>query len=62
MGLIPNDAQANIIFYYGMLSIPKPLSLAGNELDAHFDFPVVESIECVNSYFKERLRALVEEE
>jgi hypothetical protein len=58
--LSPSSAQAHVVFYYGILSIPKPLSLAGTELDEHFSFPVVESIEEVNSYFKERLRDLVE--
>ena len=60
VGLHLENAQANIIFYYGLLSIPKPLSIAGSELDEHFGFPVIESVEEVNSYFKERLRALVE--
>jgi hypothetical protein len=54
------SSNARIIFYYGLLSLPKPLALSGNELDTHFSFPVVESIEQVNSYFKERLRTLVE--
>jgi hypothetical protein len=62
LGLSPQSSQAYIIFYYGLLSIPKPLSLSGNELDKHFDFPVVESVERVNAYFKERLAALAEEE
>lgn len=60
-GLSIASSSARIIFYYGILSLPKPLALSGKELDAHFSFPVVESIEQVNSYFKERLRMLVEE-
>src|SRR4051794_14061319 len=53
-GLQPREVSARIVFYYGLLSIPKPLSIAGPELDEHFDFPVIESVERVNSYFKER--------
>jgi hypothetical protein len=60
-GLPVTNARANIIFYYGLLSIPKPLSLSGDELDTHFSFPVIESIEQVNAYFKQRLLSLVEE-
>jgi hypothetical protein len=62
MGIRPSSAQARIIFYYGLLSIPKPLALAGRELDEHFAFPVVEAIEQVNTYFRKRLYALIEEE
>jgi hypothetical protein len=60
-GLTPMIAEAKIIFYYGLLSIPQPLSLSGADLDDHFAFPVVETIEQVNSYFKSQLTALVEE-
>ena len=51
-----------IIFYYGLLSLPKPLAIAGEELDEHFSFPIVEAIEAVNDYFRRRLYALIEEE
>ncbi len=54
-GLAPHHAEARIIFYYGLLSIPKPLSLAGSDLDEHFDFPVMECMERVNAYFKSQL-------
>lgn len=62
MGIAATTAQARIIFYYGLLSIPKPLALAGTELDEHFTYPVVDSIEEVNAYFRKRLHALIEEE
>lgn len=61
-GVAPSSAQSRIIFYYGLLSLPKPLAIAGNELDAHFSFPVVEAVEAVNDYFRQRLYALIEEE
>ena len=48
-------AEAKIIFYYGLRSIPEPYSLIGDELDAHFGFDLVAAIELVNEYFKERL-------
>ena len=60
LGRDPNLAEAKIIFYYGVRSIPEPLSLVGDELDAHFDFPVVEAVEKVNSYFQERLYDIIE--
>lgn len=52
-------ARAHIIFYYGKCSIKKPFSLTKDELDAHFAFPVVDAIEEVNAYFKERLFAIL---
>lgn len=61
-GRNPRAANAHIVFYYGLRSIPEPLSLTKEQLDAHFDFPVVEAIESVNDYFKDRLHALIEEE
>ena len=62
MGINATSAQARIIFYYGLLSIPKPLALAGSELDEHFSFPVIATIERVNTYFRRRLHALIDEE
>jgi hypothetical protein len=38
--LNPIAAEARIIFYYGMRSIPRPWSLVKDELDGHFGFPV----------------------
>src|SRR5262249_26932270 len=42
--LKPIAAESRIIFYYGVRSIPRPWSLIKEELDAHFDFPVVPRI------------------
>jgi hypothetical protein len=61
-GLQPVSVQAHIVFYYGLLSIPKPLALAGTELDDHFGFPVIGAIEQVNDYFRHKLHSLIEEE
>jgi hypothetical protein len=56
----PEAAEARIIFYYGMRSIPRPWSLIRDEMDAHFGFPIVEKVEQANAYFKERLHKLLE--
>lgn len=53
-------AEAKIIFYYGVRSIPKPYSLIREELDEHFQFPIVDAVEEVNSYFRDRLHELLE--
>jgi hypothetical protein len=62
VGLAPETSHAHIIFYYGLLSLPPPLAIAGNALDEHFGFPVRDAIECVNGYFASRLKALVEDD
>lgn len=62
VGIEPISAQAHIVFYYGLLSIPKPLAIAGSELDDHFSFPVIGAVEHVNSYFRRALHQLIEEE
>jgi hypothetical protein len=62
LGLKPAGAHAHIIFYYGVRSIPEPLSIVGDQLDNHFNFPVWPAVEHVNDYFRRGLHALVEEE
>jgi hypothetical protein len=52
-------AEARIIFYYGLRSIPKPWSLDRDELDEHFGYPVVPKIEQANEYFRIRLHELL---
>ncbi|MBB3399691.1 hypothetical protein [Rhizobium sp. BK060] len=59
-GVSPVYSHAHILFYYGLLSIPAPLAISGKDLDEHFNFPVTGAIERVNSYFVERLHALIE--
>ena len=53
-------AEAKIIFYYGLRSIPEPYSLVGSELDEHFGFDLVAAIELVNEYFKQQLFKILE--
>lgn len=60
MGVTTDRAQAHIIFYYGLRSIPEPWSLVADELDQHFGFPVHAAIETVNDYFRSGLHALIE--
>lgn len=62
MGLSPRTSHAHIVFYYGLMSLPPPLAISGEELDDHFRFPVREAIEHVNAYFVSRLHGLIEEE
>jgi hypothetical protein len=57
--LRPEAAEAKIIFYYGVRSLPRPWSLVKGDLDEHFGFPVVEKIEQANEYFRTRLHALL---
>jgi hypothetical protein len=56
----PVAAEARIIFYYGVRSIPRPWSLVREDLDGHFGFPIVEKVEQANGYFRERLHQLLE--
>jgi hypothetical protein len=58
--LNPVAAEARIIFYYGIRSIPRPWSLVREELDNHFGFPVVARIEEANEYFRTKLHELLE--
>lgn len=60
-GLDVKEAFSHIIFYYGQCSIPKPFSLTGPELDAHFGWPVYDAVEEVNQYFKSRLFSILSE-
>ncbi len=55
-----HHAEAKIIYYYGVRSVPAPLSLVREELDAHFEYPVVDAVEQINCYFRDRLHALLE--
>lgn len=57
---VPTGAESKIIFYYGIRSIPRPWSLVGTELDAHFGFPVKERVEQANEYFRVKLHELLE--
>ncbi len=59
--LTPSAAEARIIFYYGMRSIPKPWSLIRDELDEHFGYPIMEKVEQANEYFRTKLYELLDE-
>lgn len=60
MGYAVDAAEARIVFYYGLRSIPEPFSLVGEDLDAHFQFPVQDAMEAVNDQFRDGLHALIE--
>lgn len=53
------QAESKIIYYYGVRSVPPPLSLVREDLDEHFEYPVVEAVEQVNVYFRNRLHELL---
>ncbi len=54
-----DHSEAKIIYYYGVRSIPAPISLIREDLDDHFQYPVVEAVEQVNTYFKDRVHDLL---
>jgi hypothetical protein len=60
MGVKAVKAEAKIIFYYGLMSVPEPLSMSGRDLDEHFQFSVYDAVEAVNEYFKNGLYRLIE--
>jgi hypothetical protein len=59
-GHLVDHSEAKIIYYYGVRSVPAPISLVREELDEHFEYPIVEAVEQVNSYFRDRLHELLE--
>ena len=54
-----NNARSFVVFYYGKVSLPKPFSLTGNDLDNHFNCSVVNEVEDVNNYFKKSLIEII---
>ena len=62
LGLPTKGTHAHVVFYYGLLSLPHPWAIAGDQLDEHFGFPVHAAVERVNAYFVSRLNALIEQD
>lgn len=58
--LSPLKAEARIIFYYGLRSLPRPYSIVGSELNEHFGFPVYDLVETANVYFRQKLHELLD--
>ena len=58
-GRTVDHSEAKIIYYYGVRSIAAPISLIREELDDHFQYPVVEAVEQVNTYFRDRVHELL---
>lgn len=54
------EARSKIIIYYGAENLGPVFTLNRDDLDAHFGAPIVEDIERVNSYFRERIAELIE--
>jgi hypothetical protein len=59
-GLDTVEAEAYVIFYYGVQSIPQPYSLVADDLDAHFEFAVRDAVELVNNRLSNALHAMIE--
>jgi hypothetical protein len=58
-GLEIDEAAAHMIFYYGQCSVGPPWALTRDELDEHFQACVVDVVEQINNYFRERLNELL---
>lgn len=61
LGLSPRTSHAHIVFYYGVMSLPSPMAISGEQLDDHFRFLVRDPIELVNTYFVSRLHDLIDD-
>ena len=59
--MIASIVESRVIAYYGIKPLPAPYSLAGDELDDHFVFPVTKYVEEVNDYFRTLLYQLLQE-
>lgn len=60
LGIKVATAEAYIVSYYGLRVAPESYSLVAAELDAHFDFPVMDAVEAVNDHLRKGLHRLVE--
>lgn len=58
-GFVARTSKAHVIFYYGIRSIPSPMGIIGEEMDEHFEMPIWEHIEEVNSYFRSSLFEMI---
>ena len=56
-----SNADSKVIFYYGKCSLSKEYSLTKADLDAHFDFSLVEFVEEVTELFRQKIIKIVEE-
>lgn len=55
-----NTVQQDYLVTIVSLALSGFRSLVRDELDKHFEYPVVESIEQINTYFRDRLHELLE--
>lgn len=54
-----SSAQSHIVIYYGAETLGKPFTLTRADLDSHFEVQIVDEIEEVNSYYRQRIEALL---
>ena len=57
--LDPASVSSHVIFYYGVMSVPRPFGIKGSELDEHFGFPIRDAVEAVNDRFRDRLFSIL---
>jgi hypothetical protein len=55
------SAHSHVIIYYGAETLGAPFTLTRDDLDEHFGVPIVEQVEEVNSYYRERVEHLLEQ-
>jgi hypothetical protein len=58
-GFKVHEAEAMIVFYYGVKSVTGPQSLCREDLNEHVEVDVVTPIEHVNDYYRSKLHELV---
>ena len=61
LGVEVEVAEAKVIFYYGVRSLPEPYSLIGDDLNDHYHYPVKDLIEIANDYFRTQLHKLIDD-
>ena len=54
-------AHSYVISYYGYKAVEKPFSLVRSDLDNHFKFSIINDLEKVNLFFKNKLHKMIEE-
>ena len=59
MGWPAKKIESRILAYYGVPRFPPPLYLRGSEIDQFIGPGIIEKVESVNLYFRERLLQLV---
>jgi hypothetical protein len=59
-GLVVEQTLSRLIAYYGVVELPPPWGLNGNQLDDHFGCPVRILVEEATEYYKSQVQELVQ--